>query len=834
MGPIDTNNPLTKLFSFATPSKRVLKPVVVSRRLLELSQKDKMIGVAERALAEISFSYQKGPKKILFQAPRGSSGFSPQLYCVNPDKTSLPQDGLKTAVGVSSFLDLDKAIINFVLEAHCHVYCDSFNENIHLWLHTLIDHFQNLCQQEASRLSLDLESDFFSLGKRFNVFYEFVHILRSLEEVEDRALFCEPLKELDELLLDKQDAQEKLEALIEAGELVQLDLVKKTNELEWLKSITPHLVKIVAGFYASFVCGYLPRENSSFKVENRAYVPSYNPQVILKQAIQVTCFINNKLFTPLAIELKSFEKIMAKIAFGRKALLSIQGDSRMVAKAQVDLLISNISEIKRPVGKKSEKLFEVALMHFFSVDRSRKWDFLSKYITDAYFHLFSPAGSEINNSEQERYAFRTTSLKYISSGELYSYSRDVVGEYLSGCKKSSIKKPKAAAKEYLNFLIEKMAHIADVVQCPFNQKLWLGNDCRPEFTIVATNGFASASLKKFSDVCEFINGELNAERRKLAEVLKKCSGDDAFKLKGALDETCQELLKEGMSLITNPNFVGRIFYYIRENGLLFEGGEDILFEINVDSIDLIIEPLMHLGLCPPSFLDLFEWRLEEDEEIVSEKKVELAQVVGPIDAFDDPLAGVSLEGGAILSDSLEATFLTDLPASKLSEVKMGASDEIEGVSSVLKAVGSLIDSSSVSEAEVSVEDFASEGGAGSAHSAFLPKPTPAFSKKKKSDPAHLVEVGIESNLSGLVEQLNDLMKRGAKTKDIFVWLDKNGFEYLRHRGSHAIYRYKTGHVSIPSHTHLKPGILCALRQAILAAFTTEGVEGASKKVVKKK
>jgi predicted RNA binding protein YcfA (HicA-like mRNA interferase family) len=61
------------------------------------------------------------------------------------------------------------------------------------------------------------------------------------------------------------------------------------------------------------------------------------------------------------------------------------------------------------------------------------------------------------------------------------------------------------------------------------------------------------------------------------------------------------------------------------------------------------------------------------------------------------------------------------------------------------------------------------------------------------------------------------------------WLKENKFQYLHHRGAHAIYQYKTGHISIPDHPHLKPGLLSKLKNLIIGAFKEEGHRSLHKK-----
>lgn len=856
-------NPLSRILTVLSPDQHVVKSRMVACKDRDLSKEARMMGTAKRALEGLSLTYQAGSKNLKFEARAYASPFHPQLYCVALQSIRLiPIKEFREAVSKFSFQGLERAVTNFFLEAFCHVNCRCVSKNVNQWLHILINDFQCFYDDNPD-LFASLGIDVSTLNKLLILFYDGVAALRLApsflfpvgeraegaldihEEMEKSLLNA--LEQLDGFLLKLDQMHETLKSSLKSKGEAGSDRDQITSNIELIDEAKPHLLRIVVGFYASYACRYMSLRVSS-TLTDRGYVESYSAESVFRQAIEFTRFENDSLFTSLNTEMMAdtaLENLVDSVIFFSNEMRALH--LRSCSKPHVDELIASVARLRLPLSEESKVLYQQALVRFFTVERDKKWDFLSFYLNDAYFHLLNPKGALINASRC-RLSWCDNSERYVEGSKLGESLLKITHDSLAANKK--ILKPfRAILSGYFEFFIHRMVGIAEGIRCPFNEE-FLATKRDEEVGILACNHFATASLDRFSDMCERLNEDLNSYRQQIFLPLKGRGAKERLRIEGILDEICQSVLKESMSLLNNPNFLIKLFHYIIEKGLVFEQEGTVIIDINPENVDSIIHPLILLGVCPASFLDLFEWRLDQGPLSVSE--IELASLISPEDALEFlpekrdlafcsgfrktsleglPAPGSALEmvGGAGSSVFIEEASKKHPTSSLVPFSKPGP---------VLPAKESLLEASIHTASASSVLDGSSKVGIAGKKSSkskcFIDRSVPAslshveevgrsgagsaLASWSASKPKIMAEPTLEKDLLMRVEELNRLMIRGAKTKEIFTWIKHHGFEYMHHKGSHAIYRYQNQHLSIPDRAHLKPGLLCALKQSIIEAF----------------
>jgi predicted RNA binding protein YcfA (HicA-like mRNA interferase family) len=276
-------------------------------------------------------------------------------------------------------------------------------------------------------------------------------------------------------------------------------------------------------------------------------------------------------------------------------------------------------------------------------------------------------------------------------------------------------------------------------------------------------------------------------------------------------------------------------------------------DIDSDNVENAVPSLIHLGLCPPSFLDMFEWEYQHEVPFEKASGDELARIL-------EPELKLPLELDAGHPETIEAA---ELPEERdLLELDAGYPETVEATRLPPKEPIRLqtISSSPLHHSVPLIEP--------PCKSAFLSKGSyrGSLDKKSKSAPhSSSIKTGLriptittkptslrtgagdestpsnigtfsgsrvvgsassscgKKSLSELVEELNNLMVRGSKKRHVLPWLEGNGFEYKHHTGSHAIYSYGgKGHISVPDRMHISVGVLRKLRSLIKGAFENEG------------
>lgn len=902
-------DPLSSGFMFVAPGGRLEKPRLESVPDLGQSQKDRIIGTAKYALSGIRFFYQEGPLTLTFCAQPYRNPPHPQLYCLGDrDLYLIPLHAFKADLVAFPFKKLDESIVGFFLEAYCHVHCVSVNQNVHLWLRILINDFEDFCKKEsslvhASGIDVSLFDSF------FKAFHVAVYLLQHVHIPDLKKSLDDCLKHIDSLLLKSYQNQKRLEERLIDEKIAVADLEQKRAEFRFNSQLIPYLIRIVAGFHASWACSYLTPDSP--KLADRAYVASYSSESVFEQSIHLTALISNMIFNPLEKDyrLKELEVLVARVNSSKKFFFGIKKAPEIDVKSQIDEMVSTVSRLRFPLSSESKLFFEQTLVRFFTLKRSRKWDFLAQYLIESYFHLFYPKKTPLNEHSKEEFGLTTSSTKYVKGAKLHDDLVRVSRAYLRVNNKKVSSLSLVMIERYLTVFINKMAAIAQAITCHFSEEMW-NHEIELNFILVPANFLASESLKKLSLMCERIREELDVERKKIADYLLTCGVDDRSRVEETLDEVFQLLLKQSKRLICNPNFLSKFFFYKRVNALRFEGKGLVCIDITLENIDSIIKPLIHLGVCPPSFLELFEWRLEGEES--SRVEFEPAQLVGssgvvaqsmsldervgfsisswlPAPIYQAiswfwPSSLAEVKASPVLMSSNVAASEAGVGASVLSAshevsgnlcVKKASSEAVEfeclptylpleesgvkpsvlpkqvlltegdsvgepgSLSVLVKGSASSLPQSRLVKAAVSEGVASAKAGikpvvepprlkiktrpkaAAAASLAELPARSGAvdesFSGVEKSVPSAKKE--SEKTLQALIEELNGLMISGAKTRQIFTWLEHNGFEYNHHTGSHAIYMYKNGHhISIPDGTHLGPGLLHKLRKVIIAEF----------------
>lgn len=847
---------LCNILRVITPSGSIVKPRTISYKDSDRLLESKMIGTASLALSEIFLSYQQASISVIFKAARLRT--SPQLYYVDPKaRFSIPREALRENVKRSCFKSLDLAIMNFFLEAHCHVHCNFILENVHLWLEILINDFKPLYERDSELFSAH-KIDYFFLKNLFTLFYESAYCLCEKPDERTKNALYKYLTHLEEIFLNLFESQKRLEESSKEGFLSEGSL-KKESQLKLIQEALPHLLKILVGFHSSLICADLKTDSRS-TITERAYAPSYTAERVFRQAIQTTHLFNNLFFKPLENRMPS-----ANLPEEADKVISYLNAQKILihsVKHQVDELICAASELSLPFDNTSKKSLELAFLNFFTGNRRKEWDCLADPLASAYFHLLNPRKIHINPKWIGQFAFLDRPpypMNYVKGSKLNEDLLEILRNYSKGHQKL----PKQV-KSYLKILNDAISSIAELIKRPSLERLWTTRPKAGDSVIIIGNSVASDFLEEFSDICEQVNESLNNDREILSLYLSSIERKDLNKIEKALDEICQAFLKESITLVINPNFIGKLLYYIKTHGLYFEGEGAVIIDINHDNADSIIRPLIDLGICPHSFLELFDWRLEKED---SSKKTEpeLAQIVSPEVGYEFSLAPdgsssgvgsstVSLAEASLHTASAESlpyfhsTFIAETEAKPSAARKphdpspMSFMEDSAFVfeGSHLKTTAK---SSSTTESESpekklsrfeirypvsyrthSSVDFKAEGSGGTsasrAHSLVpktLLKDTPA-----KSSSFPLLEEAkeeIEEDLEILIEQLNGLIRHGVKTREIFSWVKSHGFKYDRHHGDHAIYYYKNKLVTIPDKKHLKRGLLQGLREAIINAFS---------------
>lgn len=838
--------------------------------------------VATAALTELTLTYEIAPIELRFNA--GVYDRSTQLYHLNVETDSWVcsvETCLKEDLSEFIFKDLGVAIGRFFLEAQSHVQRHDIFNNTHLWLHTLINDFEAIYEQNIE-LFCTYKLDICFLKELSALFYDSIYLIRNGSKLtKDRIRYItESLKvALVRFSLNFLEMA-KLEAILQdsigTDVLSKEDRQANLSKLSLIQKALPRLTRIIIGFHACWVCS-CESINLVPKSPERAYSESYKADIVFFQSLQATRFLRDFLFTPLEATRLSEDLLSDIVAF----LNSQKGSAEKTSlKTSLNELIDTVSKIPLPVNHASKQIFEQAIVKFFNSQQNPKVELLANLLAEGYFYLFYPKKID-PNLKKTYYDIHSNHLLYPMTprkGPRFdALLKSIPDDYLLRIWGRIPAKAESEIASYLKTVVDNIIEIAQAITCPDNEAIYLAETTFPR--LIVGNYLASRSLKKLSDICERVNEELDPRREHLSSKLAPLNTRNQTHAKKALDEICQSLLKQCTRLIINPNFISKVLYYIQEHGLCFKGDGTVIIDIDPENVDLIIPSLIHLGLCPTSFLELFEWELEP-KDISKAKKPELAHLI-----IETATLEPSLELGAgSPAASLEETLTRESYRSSHS-TKSDEEDEPYAFSEAPSSLGDLlveegflppkshllvpqrapfltraqhgpakpkiarVESSQATPAQLPPTV------ATSTKSTFSPDldSTTTISESQKKSPLHKAkeakststllpskagagasawsphalaestsEAPTTKTLPHLIEELNNLLIRGVKTSHILKWLEKNEFKYLHHTGSHAIYKYKTGHISIPDHPHLKIGLLSKLKNLIVDAF--EGKE----------
>ena len=861
-----TINSLSAIFKFKEEATGfITRPRMISCRDLSPLQEERMIATATRALTNINLTYESDSKKVTFKASSCQTSSSPQLYYVGISSLQLiSKSVLKSTSKDSPFKEIDQAIGKFFVEGYCYVHSDLALENVHLWLHTLINDFQNIYEKDPELFTRH-KIAFPFLNELFILFYENIYWLthtpvfdtystKPLNEYMDESVqraFVSCLKHLNDAFLELYQSKKKLEGELAIDEPLEERQKEKLATLKLIDQAMPHLLKILVGFHASWSCNYI-QIGTSPTLSDRAYAASYTAESVFKQAIQLTVFINNARFMPLKSGMLADN--LPEEATQITSYLNSKKIWMFSIKPEVDELISTISTLELPLTNRSQKIYERALVHFFTQKKLSEFTCFAEPLARAYFHLVYPKNVHIKPQHVGEFGFLDNDpypMLYANKSELEFTLLSLLDSYLSDTKKIPER-----VKEDLNTYLKNLSHIlSSMAQSirgpdtavllgehsrPFLEKTWTEYNQESDLALIIGHCVASDLLKEFSEICERVNEELNIQRQELVERSKKWLPKERLKAEAALDEICQLFLKNSTKLLINPNFLGKLLYYIKKNGLHFEGEGSVILEIDSDNVDSIIRSLIHLGIAPASFLDLFNWRVA-NQSIAKKEELELAQLIvvktaltPPIKPKPQALAASELPVPTQMLSTEEADpTRSGAGAPPLEETGAGTVlSKLTSSYTITQTVKETITSSKATEKGkyphttfgFAVKTDRSADGARSSNA--------ARSDKAKSPPALYSapeEIREEKSLTELIEELNSLMRSGVKTSKIFNWLKVNDFEYDRHSGSHAIYMYNGHHVSIRDKLHLNLGLLRALRDSIVGVFSKTTTAASSKK-----
>lgn len=866
-----TINPLSAIFKFKEEATGLItRPRMISCRDLIPLQEERMIATATRALTNISLKYENDSKETIFKALSCQESSSPQLYYVSISSIQLiSKSVLKSTSKDSAFKDIDQAIGKFFLEGYCYAHSDLVLENVHLWLHTLINDFQTTYEKD-SELFARHKITFSFLNELFILFYENIywlthtpvfdtHSTKPLNEYMDESVkraFVSCLKHLNNAFLELYQSKKKLEEELAIDEPLEEWQKEKLATLKLIDQAMPHLLKILVGFHASWSCNYL-QIGESPTLSDRAYAASYTADTVFKQAIQLTVFMNNARFMPLKSGMLADN--LPEEATQITSYLNSKKIWTFSIKPEVDELISTISALELPLTNRSKKIYQRALVHFFTQKKLNEFTCFAEPLARAYFHLVYPKNVHIKPQHVGEFDFLDNTpypMVYANKSELEFTLVSLLDSYLSNTKKVPER-----VKDDLNTYLRNLSHIICSMsqsirgpdtaflmgECsrPFLEKIWTEYNQESDLALIIGHCVASDLLKEFSEICEKLNVELNIQRQILVERSKKWLPKELFKAESALDEICQLFLKNSTKLLINPNFLGKLFYYIKKNGLHFEGEGSVILEINSENVDSIIRSLIHLGIAPASFLDLFDWRVE-NQSVAEREEIELAELIvikatsttsvksKPTTRIPQALAASELPVPN-QSLTLQAPHPTGSGAAEPGSEEDNVTTVFSSLMSSCIGAQETKDPTTPSKTKEKAKSFpatftsamkadSSAGGTG-----VLSAAKPLGAKNLSSLYPVLERVEDEKDLTELIEELNDLMRSGVKTNKIFNWLTANNFEYNRHSGSHAIYMYNGHHVSIPDKFHLNLGLLRALRDSIMDIFAKEATASSPKK-----